>query len=486
MKRRICFGAGLAVAVMGAVAPAQAQITISASPTANMSCAGGICSPMAATANLNTGDLENYLASGNLEITTTGSGVQASDIIIEAGFSWTGASALALDAYHSLTFQSPVAVNGKGAVSLVTNDGGSGGTLSFISGGSLSFRKPKNNLSIQGRNYKLASSLPALAVDIAAKPSGRFALSASYDSSKDGTYRQSPVKTKFKGSFNGLGNTISNLSIHSSSRELGLFAKLGATGSIASIRVTNATIEAGKNSYAGVIAGWNSGTIFNSSVGGTLKAGAGKKYGGSYGGLVGVNLGTLNSSAAATNVTVTGHSPLAIAYVGGFVGTNVGLLEASYAMGNAIAEDGIGRAASGGLAGISSEDGSFRGVIVNCYATGASTAGPTADSGGLVGWNGYTVGNSYSTGAPTGGTVGGSVGIDNSNGGISNDYWNTTTSGITNPGQGAGSPANDPGITSETTAQLQAGLPAGFDPVIWAENANINNGMPYLIANPPQ
>jgi hypothetical protein len=51
---------------------------------------------------------------------------------------------------------------------------------------------------------------------------------------------------------------------------------------------------------------------------------------------------------------------------------------------------------------------------------------------------------------------------------------------------GAGNIANDPGITGQTTAQLQAGLPAGFDPSIWAEDPGINNGLPYLIANPPQ
>ena len=71
-------------------------------------------------------------------------------------------------------------------------------------------------------------------------------------------------------------------------------------------------------------------------------------------------------------------------------------------------------------------------------------------------------------------------------GGLSGNYWDTTTSGITNLSQGAGSPANDPGITGETTAQLQAALPAGFDPAIWAENPSINGGLPYLIANPPQ
>jgi hypothetical protein len=28
-------------------------------------------------------------------------------------------------------------------------------------------------------------------------------------------------------------------------------------------------------------------------------------------------------------------------------------------------------------------------------------------------------------------------------------------------------------------------LPPGFDPKIWAQSSNINNGYPYLLANPP-
>jgi hypothetical protein len=82
--------------------------------------------------------------------------------------------------------------------------------------------------------------------------------------------------------------------------------------------------------------------------------------------------------------------------------------------------------------------------------------------------------------------IGGLIGLDQSpSGSLSDTYWDTDTSGITNPDQGAGSPLNDPGITGLTTEQLQSGLPAGFDPSIWGENANINNGLPYLLANPP-
>lgn len=42
------------------------------------------------------------------------------------------------------------------------------------------------------------------------------------------------------------------------------------------------------------------------------------------------------------------------------------------------------------------------------------------------------------------------------------------------------------GVAGLTTEQLQSGLPAGFDPSIWGEDAKINHGLPYLLANPPE
>jgi hypothetical protein len=76
-------------------------------------------------------------------------------------------------------------------------------------------------------------------------------------------------------------------------------------------------------------------------------------------------------------------------------------------------------------------------------------------------------------------SIGGFDGADQ--GTIANSYWDTETSGTTK-GSGDG---NETGLTGLTTQELQSGLPAGFDPAIWAEDANINNGLPYLIANPP-
>ncbi|HEX4160261.1 MAG TPA: hypothetical protein VHY79_17485 [Rhizomicrobium sp.] len=74
------------------------------------------------------------------------------------------------------------------------------------------------------------------------------------------------------------------------------------------------------------------------------------------------------------------------------------------------------------------------------------------------------------------------MGYYNAVNGAANCYWDTTTSG-TDEGTGEG---NVSGIDGVTTKQLKSGLPAGFDPSMWGENPNINNGLPYLLANPPK
>ena len=107
--------------------------------------------------------------------------------------------------------------------------------------------------------------------------------------------------------------------------------------------------------------------------------------------------------------------------------------------------------------------GSNHGSVNLSYSTGAVSGG-TATAGGLVGFNVGSISKSYSIGAVSGsqGYIGGFVGND-PNETISFGYWDTDTSGISNPAQGAGSPANDPGIEGLTSAQLQAKLAYGFE-----------------------
>ena len=91
----------------------------------------------------------------------------------------------------------------------------------------------------------------------------------------------------------------------------------------------------------------------------------------------------------------------------------------------------------------------------------------------------------YSTAAVGAVSAGGLVGEDNS-GTFADAYWDLDTSGISDPSKGAGNIANDPGMLGLTDAQLRTGLPPGFDPAIWGQKKKVNNGYPYLLANPPQ
>ena len=118
-------------------ASAQAAVFISSKPTSNMSCSAGVCTPTAATAVLNVSQLETLLASGNVTIST--GGAEASYIISDASLTWASANTLTLDSYQSLTIDDPISVSGAGGVTILTNDGGTGGTLSFHGKGGIGF-----------------------------------------------------------------------------------------------------------------------------------------------------------------------------------------------------------------------------------------------------------------------------------------------------------------------------------------------------------
>jgi hypothetical protein len=174
-------------------------------------------------------------------------------------------------------------------------------------------------------------------------------------------------------------------------------------------------------------------------------------------------------------VSVSGNS-----FLGGLVGDNFAGADIndSFATGRVTSKSDNEDTYVGGLVGADF------GGISNSYATG-NTDNPPGPVGGLVGFINGTGGGvvtSYATGAPKGGTAGGFIGLVENGGPAEICYWDTTTS-KTKRGVGDG---NDAGITGLSTQQLQAGLPAGFDPTIWAEDSKINNGLPYLINNPPE
>jgi len=468
-----------ALAVIVCSAPAQANITISSHATSNMSCSNGVCAPTATDAVLNATDLEAMLASGNVKVTTTGSGVQSNNIDVAAKFAWSNSNTLDFDAYQSIAVDKPIAVQGPGGLTLTTNDGGSGGALAFTKKGHVAFKKLAGQLVINGTSFALEKSIAAMASAIAADPSGAFALADNYDASGDGAYTNSPITTVLTGSVEGLGNTISNLSIRfqkGRTTYLGLFAHVGTTGSIADLRLTGLRLTLITAAGTGGLAGLNEGVLSGDAVSGIMSS-----KGASVGGLVGANRGTITLSSAVAQIstpngsgglvasnggTITlSHSDSVVPAGAGLVSLNEGIVSESYATG----------AATCGLVIDNQSDGTFTGQVENSYATGAVT------SAGFVCTDtpsAATVSSSYSTGAGGAGFI-----CDLAFGtSVSSAYWDTTTSGTTD-GTCNGNYAEIVGLT---TQQFQSGLPDGFDPAIWAENANINGGLPYLINNPPQ
>jgi hypothetical protein len=451
-------------------ARAHAAVVISSAATQNMNCASGVCAPTSADATLNVTDLETLLASGNVEVTTTSSGVQADNIVVNAPVSWSNTDTLALDAYQSITINKAVSITGAGGLALTTNDGSSGGALSFGPKGHAIFQNLASQLTINGVTYTLVNSVQSLAGAIAASPSGAFALANNYDAKPDGTYSEAPIQTQFSGSLEGLGNTISHLAINGSGY-IGLF--YFEDGPIENLNLLGVDIVV-QESMAGGLAGVGGGPITRVRVTGTIR-GEGTEPN-SIGGLVG-RAGLI--SDCSTNVRITGTSQ---SYLGGLASLG-GDISQSYSTGP-VAAKGT-RSIVGGLV---SQNG---GTIEDSYSTGAVSGSTESETGGFVGANGNvelgSISTSYSIGAVSRekhAKVGGFAGltVESRFGYIKNSDWDTTTSG-TSKATGKGGAK---GITGLTTDQLQSALPTGFDPKVWAEDAKINNGFPYLIDNPPQ
>jgi len=219
------------------------------------------------------------------------------------------------------------------------------------------------------------------------------------------------TNTPFTGIFDGQRHKISELNINRTDNNVGLFGytsnatirNVGLTGGRLSgnnnvgalvgyndsSRVSNSYANAyvsgtvsiqkvGFGEAIGVLVGYNNGNIDHSYA-------EGISYGRVYvGGLVGDNSGTINSSAARTNVNARAN--LTGANSGGLVGYNSGRISNSYTTGNVISKKGLG-----GLVGTNSF-----GTISNSYArTGLLSSPSTKDIGGLIGINAGTIDNSY-------------------------------------------------------------------------------------------
>ena len=426
------------------------------------------------SANLTS--LQSALASTSTGITATGAGFTLDQAVTtSSAFSvQTTASgapltvantitignggSLGLDAAGALAIDANITVSDPGSVALtapmtsvsILDGNATIGLLglTFAQGASLSFTgtnvmtgAPLGSLSINGQAYTLENSLASLSSDAKANNNGHYALATNVDGSNNGMGYGGPVVSTLNGTLEGLGHTVSNL-----------------------------TISDGGDVYVGFI-GRNNGTVRDIGlVGGAIFGGGSNS---NVGPLVGSNGGTIANAYATSIVEASGSMSSA----GGLVGSNAGTIANAYATG---AVGGGANSTVGGLAGSNSADSNVASII-NVYATGAVSGGSYADVGGLVGSNVSNFGtasiaDAYATGAVSGGShsyLGGLVGLDSVAAGqgvasVTNGSYDTQTTGLTSDGGGA---------TGLTTAQLQGTLPIGFNPAIWGTGIGL---YPYL------
>ena len=193
----------------------------------------------------------------------------------------------------------------------------------------------------------------------------------------------------------------------------------------------------GKKNYIGGLVGYNTGSVAYSHASGNVSGETNDAEGNAVGGLLGKNLASVQTSYATGNVS--GRDD-----IGGLAGDNVGIIKVSFATGSISSTGG----AAGGLVGVNT------GQIQSAYATGGVSG--VNYVGGLAGRNSLSVENSYAIGAPTGtSNVGGLIGLSIDVGageelGVSASYWDTTTSGVSDPNT-----SQDKYGYGKTTSELQ-------------------------------
>jgi hypothetical protein len=408
----------------GMVSGAQAALTISTAPTQNVSCSNGTCTATAASAVLNVAELQSLLGQAPLSIH---SGDLAKDIQIDAEIAWANDNGLLFDCYGSLTINRPITSEATGKIVILTGTGGTGGTYGYGPRGRLTFWDTTTLLLINGTKFPLFNSISSLAAAIAENPSGVFALANPYDAAQDGVYSSAPIPTALAGTWDGLGNTLSNLAIDdpTSGDNVGLFATLGNTSVIRNLRLAKPTISAadsvsgeGVGTLVGKGSRFGNAQLQNISVSGAkITGGAMMSVGGLAGGfeitidkssfsgtVVGgdqsVVGGLLGSGGSITDSTARGRITGGDnTQVGGIVGFFGSARNSSFS-GTVRAGSGTPYGAlAGGIIGYNEN-----GTLVSCRASGLVIVGKATIAGGLVGENasGTSIANSSSSAEVTG------------------------------------------------------------------------------------
>ncbi|AHY55593.1 two-partner secretion domain-containing protein [Bradyrhizobium japonicum] len=428
--------------------------------------------------------LQTALASGDVTVTTSGSGADAGNVTVNSAVTW-GSHILTLRADNNIVINAPLTSTGTtssdGLVLQYAQTTATGGyTISApvnLAAGSLFQTRKGSDAAI---TYAVITDVNALQ-NINTNRSGNYVLGANIDASATAGWNGGAgftpiggigdISSYFSGIFDGLGHHISNLTINRpSSDNIGLFGYIDG-GTIRNVGLEGGSVT-GNNAVGGLVGssglwvyGGTSSVAYN-TISNVYNTGNVTGSGAMVGGLVGDAYITTISNSYATG-TVAGYgaagglggrvvaSSISNSYAtgnvsavwdgaGGLIGYNIGTWmgpgPADYAIGTVSHSHATGTVTGGvnvgGLLGYSNI-----GLVTDSYATGnvsgtGSNGGTGTSAGGLVGFASYSqVERSYATGNVSGvDAVGGLVGGDWYGGTVSQSYATGNVSGTRSVG----------------------------------------------------
>ncbi|WP_051453354.1 two-partner secretion domain-containing protein [Hydrogenovibrio kuenenii] len=452
---------------------------------------------IAASGGNMTGALSSsILATSNMYIqSTSGSNPSGNgDIFVNDTITWSSGNSLQLIAQRNITINSTINARGGSGGDLYLEYGQgsvtSGNTATYSINAPINLQTGFNFWTKQGSDGALTGWRVITALGAAGSTTGKdlqgisgnlagnYVLGANIDASATSSWNGGTgfsaigtvsTHSYFTGKLDGLGHTISHLTINdSSSSAKGIFAttsgatiqnlglaNFNITGSanigalvgyamsttISNVHVSNTQITATGTANAGGIAGQaiNNGKISHSYVDNTVNISA--PLASNVGGLVGNNASRINESYS--QAQVKGKIS-----VGGLIGKNANAIKNSYATGSVNSTNGY----VGGLVGLNvrSSDWTTTGSITNSYASGSVTSTATTYVGGLVG--------------------------QLSQGTVSNSFWDTSVTGISS---GTGT-----GLTSTEMKNPFKFIDAGWDFTnIWGKSKTGNNSNLMVLKN---
>lgn len=357
------------------------------------------------------------------------------------------ANLLRLSADNNININSTMTASGTAGLALQYGQGATDGVINSMaatynvnapvnlaSTGSFSTQLGSNGSLV---NYKIITALGADQTSVTKTDlqgingnlAGNYALGSNIDATATSAWNSGAgfapiaIASSFTGNFDGLGHTISNLTVNTNSvTNVGLFGATSAAAVLQNVALVGESITGSQ--FVGGLVGNNLGTINASSVTGSIN---GSQF---IGGLAGYNNGVISNSYASGSLASNNFG-------GGLVGKNEGSVSNSYAT-NSVS----GFYDVGGLLAMN------YGAVTNTYATGAVSG--AYNVGGLIGvqFSGL-VSTSYAKSVVQGSSDHGGFIGNMAGGAISNSFWNTDNTAA------AFGVNSAPGVTGLNTKQMQ-------------------------------